>query len=142
MGQYRMERLNAQLREEISKLILEGEIRDPRVIGKKGLKEARMDVAPFLSVNRVEVSQDLSYAKVFVSSFASDDMLEDGVAGLNNAAGFIQSSIAKKMRIRKFPKLTCFVDSGMKEGFHMVQKLNELEAESKAREAQNPDESE
>lgn len=42
MGQYRMERLNAQLREEISKLILEGEIRDPRVIGKKGLKEARM----------------------------------------------------------------------------------------------------
>lgn len=142
MGQYRMERLNAQLREEISKLILEGEIRDPRVIGKKGLNEARMDVAPFLSVNRVEVSQDLSYAKVFVSSFASDDMLEDGVAGLNNAAGFIQSSIAKKMRIRKFPKLTFFVDSGMKEGFHMVQKLNELEAESKAREAQNPDESE
>lgn len=142
MGQYRMERLNAQLREEISKLILQGEIRDPRVIGKKGLKEARMDVAPFLSVNRVEVSQDLSYAKVYVSSFASDDMLENGVAGLNNAAGFIQSSIAKKMRIRKFPKLIFVVDSGMKEGFHMIQKLNELEAESKARENSNTDESE
>lgn len=142
MGQYRMERLNAQLREEISKLILQGEIRDPRVIGKKGLKEARMDVAPFLSVNRVDVSQDLSYAKVYVSSFASDDMLENGVAGLNNAAGFIQSSIAKKMRIRKFPKLTFVVDSGMKEGFHMIQKLNELEAESKARENSTTDESE
>ena len=69
-------------------------------------------------------------------------MLENGVAGLNNAAGFIQSSIAKKMRIRKFPRLTFIVDSGMKEGFHMVQKLNELEAESKARENSNPDESE
>lgn len=136
MGQYRMERLNAQLREEISKLIIQGEIRDPRILGKKGLKEARMDVAPFLSINRVEVSQDLSYAKVYVSSFASDDMLENGVAGLNNAAGFIQSSIAKKLRIRKFPKLNFLVDSGMKEGFHMVQKLNELEAESKAREQQ------
>ena len=142
MGQYRMERLNAQLREEISKLILQGEIRDPRVIGKKGLKEARMDVAPFLSVNRVEVSQDLSYAKVYVSSFVSYNILENLVAVLNNVAGFIQLSIAKKMRIRKFPRLTFIVDSGMKEGFHMVQKLNELEAESKARENSNPDESE
>lgn len=134
MGQYRMERLNVQLREEISKLILQGEIRDPRVTGKKGLKENRMDLAPFLSVNRVEVSQDLSYAKVYVSSFASDDMLEKGVAGLNSAAGFIQTTIAKKVRLRKFPKLTFIVDSGMKEGFHMVQMLNELEAESKASE--------
>lgn len=134
MGQYRMERLNVQLREEISKLILQGEIRDPRVTGKKGLKENRMDLASFLSVNRVEVSQDLSYAKVYVSSFASDDMLEKGVAGLNSAAGFIQTTIAKKVRLRKFPKLTFIVDSGMKEGFHMVQMLNELEAESKASE--------
>ena len=139
MGQYRMERLNVHLRDEISKLILQGEIRDPRVTGKKGLKENRMDVAPFLSVNRVEVSQDLSYSKVYVSSFASDDMLEKGVAGLNNAAGFIQSSIAKKLRIRKFPKLTFVVDSGMKDGFRMVQKLNALEEETKAWEAEHPE---
>ncbi|MBQ5998671.1 MAG: 30S ribosome-binding factor RbfA [Treponema sp.] len=135
MGQYRMERLNVQLRDEISQLILRGEIRDPRVTGRKGGAAARTEVAPFLSINRVEVSQDLSYAKVFVSSFASDSMLDKGVDGLNNAAGFIQSSIAKKLRIRKFPKLTFVVDSGMKEGFRMVRKLNELEEESKALEA-------
>ena len=57
-----------------------------------------------------------------------------GVAGLNSAAGFIQSSIAKKMRIRQFPKLQFIVDSGMKSGFKMVQTLNQLEAESKERE--------
>ena len=136
MGQYRMERLNVQLRDEISQLILRGEIRDPRVTGRKGGAQARAEVAPFLSINRVEVSQDLSYAKVYVSSFASDSMLDKGVDGLNNAAGFIQSSIAKKLRIRKFPKLTFIVDSGMKEGFRMVRKLNELEEESKALEAE------
>lgn len=135
MGQYRMERLNVQLRDEISQLILRGEIRDPRVTGRKGGAQARTEVAPFLSINRVEVSQDLSYAKVFVSSFASDSMLDKGVDGLNNAAGFIQSVIAKKLRIRKFPKLTFVVDVGMKEGFRMVRKLNELEEESKALEA-------
>lgn len=136
MGQYRMERLNVQLRDEISRLILRGEIRDPRVTGRKSGAAARTELAPFLSVNRVEVSQDLSYAKVFVSSFASDAMLDKGVDGLNNAAGFIQSSIAKKLRIRKFPKLTFVVDSGMKDGFRMVQKLNALEQESKALEAE------
>ena len=136
MGQYRMERLNVQLRDEISQLILRGEIRDPRVTGRNSGAAARTELAPFLSVNRVEVSQDLSYAKVFVSSFASDAMLDKGVDGLNNAAGFIQSSIAKKLRIRKFPKLTFVVDSGMKDGFRMVQKLNALEQESKALEAE------
>lgn len=126
MGQYRMQRLDAQLREEISSLLLRGEIKDPRV-------------SNFLSINHVAVSSDLSYAKVYVSTFLSDAQLEKGVDGLNNAAGFIQSSIAKKLRIRKFPKFTFVVDKGMKEGFHMVQRLTELEKESEAVNADGAD---
>lgn len=126
MGQYRMQRLDAQLREEISSLLLRGEIKDPRV-------------SNFLSINRVTVSSDLSYAKVYVSTFLSDAQLEKGVDGLNNAAGFIQSSIAKKLRIRKFPKFTFVVDKGIKEGFHMVQRLTELEKESEAVNADGAD---
>ena len=114
MGEFRLIRLGEQIRGEISKMLLSGQIKDPRV-------------SSFLSINRVDVSADLGYAKVFVSSFLSDAQLEKGVAGLNSAAGFIQSSIAKKLRIRQFPKLTFVVDSGMKEGFAMVKKLNELE---------------
>lgn len=121
-----MQRLDAQLREEISSLLLRGEIKDPRV-------------SNFLSINRVAVSSDLSYAKVYVSTFLSDAQLEKGVDGLNNAAGFIQSSIAKKLRIRKFPKFTFVVDKGMKEGFHMVQRLTELEKESEAVNADSAD---
>ena len=126
MGQYRMQRLDSQLRDEISSLLLRGEIKDPRV-------------SNFLSINRVAVSSDLSYAKVYVSTFLSDAQLEKGVDGLNNAAGFIQSSIAKKLRIRKFPKFTFVIDKGMKEGFHMVQRLTELEKESEAANADGVD---
>ena len=118
MGQYRIQRLNDQLRDEISDLILKGEVKDPRV-------------SNFLSINRVEVTADLGYAKVYVSSFLPDNQVEKGVNGLNAAAGFIQREIAKKLRIRQFPKLQFLVDSGMKEGFTMVQKLNQLEKESK-----------
>ena len=116
MGQYRIQRLDDQLRDEISQLIMRGDVKDPRV-------------NTFLSINRVEVTKDLSYGKVFVSSFLPDSNVKLGVDGLNAAAGFIQREISKKLRIFKFPKLTFCVDSGMKEGFNMVRKLNELEKE-------------
>ena len=118
MGQYRIQRLNDQLRDEISSLILRGDVKDPRV-------------STFLSINRVEVTSDLGYAKVYVSSFLPDKQVEKGVDGLNAAAGFIQREIARKLRLRQFPKLQFLVDAGMKAGFDMVQKLNELEREEK-----------
>jgi ribosome-binding factor A len=58
MGSFRLVRLGEQIREEISKMILSGQIKDPRV-------------STFLSINRVDVSGDLGYAKVYVSSFMS-----------------------------------------------------------------------
>lgn len=127
MGQYRIQRLNDQLRDEISQLILRGEVKDPRV-------------STFLSINRVEVTTDLGYAKVYVSSFLPDGQVSKGVDGLNAAAGFIQREIARKLRIRQFPKLQFLVDAGMKAGFDMVQKLNELEKAEKENEAEKASE--
>ncbi|MDE7227374.1 MAG: 30S ribosome-binding factor RbfA [Treponemataceae bacterium] len=117
MGEYRLIRLGEQLRDEISQLILRQRIKDPRV-------------STFLNVNRVEVAGDLKYAKVYVSSFLSEAQVKKGVEGLNSAAGFIQSTIAKKLTIRQFPRLTFVADTGMKAGFDMVNRLNRLAAES------------
>ncbi len=121
MGQYRMLKLGEQIREEISELIMKQKVKDPRV-------------STFLSINRVEVARDLAYATVYVSSFLSESQIRKGVEGLNSAAGFIQSSIAKKLTIRQFPKLTFVVDNSIKEGFDMVNKLNRLEAAEKSAE--------
>ena len=103
-------------------MIMKREIKDPRV-------------SEFLDINRVEVSKDLAHAKVYVSSFMDEASVKRGVEGLQNAAGFIQSSIAAKLRIYKFPKFTFIADFSMKEGYDMVQRLNELEKESAAIEA-------
>ncbi|MBR7080282.1 MAG: 30S ribosome-binding factor RbfA [Treponema sp.] len=114
MGQYRLMRLGEQLREEIATMLMTGQIKDPRVTS-------------YLSINRVEVADDLAYAKVYVSSFMDDNSVKLGVKGLQNAAGYIQSTIAKKLSIYKFPKLTFIADFSMKEGYKMVQTLKELE---------------
>ena len=127
MGEFRMLKLGEQIRDEIAKLIMLQKVKDPRV-------------STFLTINRVDVARDLAYATVYVSSFLNESQVKKGVEGLNSAAGFIQSSIAKKLSIYKFPKLTFVVDTSIKEGFDMVNKLNRLEEEEKA--SQNEKESE
>ncbi len=119
MSEFRLERLGEQIREEISRMILLRQIKDPRV-------------STFLSINRVEVAGDLGYAKVYVSSFMDDKKTEKGVKGLESAAGFIQTTLSKKLTLRQFPKLTFVMDTSIKEGFEMIKKLEQLEKEEKA----------
>ena len=114
MSEFRLTRLGEQVREEISQMILRQQIKDPRV-------------STFLSINRVEITSDLSYGKVYVSSFMSHKETLKCVKGLESAAGFIQTKLSKKLRLRQFPKLTFIMDSSIEEGFAMVQKLTEQE---------------
>ena len=117
MGQYRLLRIGEQIKQEISTMLLRHEIKDPRV-------------SEFLTINRVEVTPDLAFTKIYVSSFMDQKSIERGVQGLQSAAGFIQSSIAKKLTIYRFPRFTFVADTSIREGYEMVQKLNALEKES------------
>ncbi len=113
MGQYRLLKLGEQIRGEIATMLLRGEIKDPRV-------------SNFLTINRVEVAADLAHAKVYVSTFMSESELARGVEGLSSAAGYIQSTIAKKLTIRQFPHLHFIADTSIRDGFEMVKKIDEI----------------
>jgi ribosome-binding factor A len=111
VAEYRTERIGQLIREKISAFILEGRIKDPRV-------------NPFLSITRVEVSRDLSCADVYVSNIRNDAGRKHGTAGLNSAAGFIQSTL--NLRLRKTPRLRFHEDPGVSEGFDIVKKIEAL----------------
>lgn len=113
MDDIRIKRVEEELRTEIASLILSGEVKDPRI-------------NTFLSVTRVEVARDGSFARVYVSTFEEGEALTRGVAGLNNAAGFIQSSVGKKIRLRLTPKLQFLADEGIRQGFEMNEKIKDL----------------
>ena len=113
MGDIRTERVARLIQEKIGALIIEGKIKDPRVNS-------------FLSVSRVKVSGDLSWAEVYVSTFKPETNLAHGVEGLQSAAGFIQSCLAKEMRIRSTPRLRFHEDPSIREGFEMIRKINDL----------------
>jgi ribosome-binding factor A len=113
MAEHRIERVGRLLQEKLGALIVEGKIKDPRVDS-------------FLSITRVEVSKDLTYANVYVSSYKTREGLAKGIAGLQRAAGFIQSCLASEIRLRVTPKLRFFEDSGIREGFEMIKKIEDL----------------
>ncbi|WP_010258819.1 30S ribosome-binding factor RbfA [Treponema primitia] len=112
MSEYRTERVGRLIQEKVGALIVEGKVKDPRV-------------DPFLSITRVTVSRDFAYADAYVSSYKSAG-LATGVEGLQSAAGFIQSQLAKMMRLRQTPKLRFHEDQGIREGFELVQKIEGL----------------
>ena len=113
MSEYRTERLGQLIQEKISSLILEGRIKDKRV-------------SSFLSITRVSVSGDLSYADVHVSDIRSKGGIERGTEGLQSAAGFIQSQLAAAMHIRKVPRLRFHADTSIGDGFDLIKKIEDL----------------
>ena len=114
MDQIRLKRLEELLREEIAALISSGEIKDPRV-------------GSLISVTRVEANRDGSVAKVWVSCLTDDEKeLDAAVDGLSSAAGFVQSQIAHRVRLRLTPVLHFIADKGIKEGFEMTEKIKGL----------------
>jgi len=109
----RTTRLSSLIQEKIASLIVEGRIKDPRV-------------HTALSITRVEVSRDLSYADVFVSTYESAAGLGKGVEGLQSAAGFIQAKLAASMRIRQTPKLRFHADNAFMDAFELNKKIDSL----------------
>ncbi|MCL2264452.1 MAG: 30S ribosome-binding factor RbfA [Treponema sp.] len=112
MPQFRTERLGQMIQEKIGSLILEGKIKDSRV-------------NTFLSVTKVDVSKDLSYADVYVSDIRGK-VNEKEVEGLQSAAGFIQSQLGAVMHIRKIPKLRFHADKSVSDSFDIIKRIDEL----------------
>jgi ribosome-binding factor A len=112
MTNFRTERLGRTIQEKISSLVIEGRIKDKRVNS-------------FLSITKVDVSGDLSYADVHVSDIRGKN-IERGVEGLQHAAGFIQSQLGASMHIKKIPHLRFHVDTSIGEGFDLIKKIEEL----------------
>ncbi|MCW8127772.1 30S ribosome-binding factor RbfA [Microbulbifer halophilus] len=89
---HRADRVADAMRRELSQLI-QREVRDPRV--------------GMVNVNDVEVSRDLSSAKVFVTLVGNDDpaAIEASMDALKRAAGFLRSQLARAIQMRSIPRL-------------------------------------
>ena len=112
-GVSRTDRLNAELKREISEIIA------------KKLKNP--PVTPMVSVTDVDVSPDISYAKVFVSVFSTDENKKnESFAALCADAKKIRYELGKSMRIRTVPELDLILDRSLEYGDKMDKLLYKI----------------
>ncbi len=82
-----------------------------RLLGElcRQLKDPRLQNG-LITLTRVEVTEDLAYAKVYVSVLGCD--VKEAFKALNGAAGFLRSELSARMKIRKSPQLRFIEDDG------------------------------
>ena len=99
----RSERVAGQIRRDLATL-LQKELKDPEV--------------GFVSLSDVEVSRDLSHAKVYITCFDPDSAVTS-IKALRRAAPFLRSRLAKMMRMRHVPELHFAHDDSVEKGSHI-----------------------
>ena len=105
----RTRRVGEQLQRELAGLIRD-DIKDPRL--------------GMVSISAVQVSRDLSHAKVYISVLGSEEQAQESLAVLRHAAGYLRHRLGKLLHIRVIPELHFFYDRSLEEGARMGALIN------------------
>ncbi|NLA53106.1 MAG: 30S ribosome-binding factor RbfA [Clostridiales bacterium] len=125
MANYRNDKIQDEMKRELDQIIRE-KVSDPRLTGT-------------FSITRVEVTKDLSYAKVYVSVL--EDELKEGIfKALKSAAGFIRHELMQRMIIRYTPQLQFIQDNNIEYGIRIDQLLKQVGAGAELNDEQNSEE--
>jgi len=109
----RPERVAERIKREAAD-VLENRVRDPRVTG-------------MVSVTDVEVTPDLSFARVYVSVLGPVAEQNEVVAGLQHAAGFVRRELSPRLGLREVPELRFELDTSLERGARVEDLLKRIE---------------
>lgn len=113
MAGHRIERTTEDIKRELTAIFRE--LKDPRVGNA------------FLSIVRVDVTNDLSFCTVYVSAMEGLDRANEAVKGLKSAAGFIRRELGHRLRIRYVPQLIFKSTDSIEYSANISRILNDLD---------------
>ena len=115
----RQERLAEQIKEEVSMIIV-GEVEDPRVAD--------------VTVTDARLTPDLRYAKIYVTVLGSDKEIDESLAALKHAAGFIRTQLGAVLRMKRTPELHFVYDNITETATRIEKILSEEDEKARVRE--------
>ena len=108
-------RVASQLQRDLAEL-LRGEVKDPRL--------------GMVTVSDVEVTRDLSVAKVFVSFLGAQQGVRESLALLADRASLLRHELGRLIRMRCLPELRFVYDDSVERGLKMDAILEDLKSQS------------
>ena len=106
MAKDRINKINEEVRRELSNIVRE-------------LKDSRIPM--MTSIVAVRVTNDLSYAKVYVSVMGDEEVQKKAIQGLKSAAGFVRREIGRKLQLRHTPEFIFELDHSIEQGAYINQ---------------------
>lgn len=131
MSKLREARIDGEFRRALGELLLT-EIKDPRM--------SRM-----ASVSKVSVTQDLKYAKVYVSIYDTPEKVASTMEALESAEPFLRAKLNGMIRLRRMPVMTFVHDDSIEYSAKISKLIDEVtakdrkNAEQRGEEEQNAD---
>ncbi len=116
MAGFKINRITSDVRQTLSTLLRE--IKDPRV-------------SKLLSIVKVDVSGDLSYATVYVSAIEGSEKTAESVKALKNAAGFLRRELGSALKLRKVPELRFVADDSIEQSANISRIIKSFDTEEK-----------
>lgn len=118
----RLSRIGDRFRQELSTMLVKGEIRDYRLTG--------------VSVTEVRVDRELSYAEIYVSALEGSERSAEILAGFESASGYIRKVLSERIELRSFPRLRFHWDPTFEKADRIEKLLIEIKKEDEARKKQ------
>ena len=121
----RPERVREQLRIDVAD-ILQSELKDPRI----GL----------VTCTRVDLTNDLRHAKIYVSTLGDDRARDDTMEALESATGYVRRLLSKRLGLRASPEIVFVFDPSVEYGIRLESLIEETKLRTPEDEASAQDE--
>ena len=119
----RTERINEQLREEISTLLTR-QIKDPRLNA-------------VISITRVVSSGDLRSARVYISVMGNQETKQSALEGLRSAASFLRRELRNRINMKHTPFLSYQLDDSIDKADQLLRLMNKVKTDEPVPETSN-----
>ncbi|MFA5429986.1 MAG: 30S ribosome-binding factor RbfA [Candidatus Omnitrophota bacterium] len=107
----RSDKVSQAIKREVSNII-HNEMKDPRL--------------GFVTITRVELTDDLRFAKIFYSVLGEEAVRKKSGEALESALGFIRKLVSERIKLRFSPEMVFKVDRSSEYSTHIEEILNEL----------------
>lgn len=112
MSNFKINRISEDIKRNLVGII--SELKDPRI--NKSI----------ISILRIDLTNDLSYATIYITSLDGINVAKEAVEGLTNAKGFIKRELSKSLEIRKMPELIFKASDSIEYSSYINETLKEL----------------
>lgn len=116
MAKIRTGRVGEQIKKELS-LLIQTELKDPRI--------------GFITVTGVDVTNDLSQAKVYLSVLGDEEQKTSSLKALDKANGYLRSELGKRIRLCHIPELIFKIDESIAYGSRIEKLLSDIDKDEK-----------